>query len=131
MSPRQHACTPATFSGRRRKAIQFSDAFTTVIEFADQPGDVADACVTLAVHAGIAAADVLCCTHLGYHASGESHGEAIRLLEQVDKPLSAHLSTLLKLKQRAGYSHDAVTQDDLTRAKRAMNALVDAARQQR
>lgn len=128
MSPRTTECSPATTSGRRRKALQFADVFTTVIVFADQPGDVADACVTLAVHAGIASADVLCCTHLGHHASGESHEEAIRLLEQVNKPLSKHLTTLLRLKQRAGYGHDAVTKDDLTRAERAMNALVDAVR---
>jgi len=128
MSPRTTNCTPATISGRRKKAVQFSDAFATVIGFADQPGDVADACVTLAVHAGIAATDVLCCTRLGYHASGGNHEEAIRLLEQVDKPLSKHLTTLLKLKQRAGYSHDAVTKDDLSRAERAMGALVDAVR---
>ena len=40
--------------GRRSKANQFADAFATVLEFADEPGDVSDACVTLAVHAGIA-----------------------------------------------------------------------------
>lgn len=40
---------------------QFAEAFRTVHQLADEPGDVADACVTLAVHSGIASADVITC----------------------------------------------------------------------
>jgi hypothetical protein len=36
--------------------------------FADEDLDLDDACVTLLVHAGIAAADVVCCRRLGKHA---------------------------------------------------------------
>jgi len=58
MTQRDRTCGPGVQAGRARKAHQFADAFRTVFEFADEPGDVADACVTLAVHAGIAAAVV-------------------------------------------------------------------------
>jgi len=44
--------------GRMAKAKQFVDAAETVEALADDPNDVADAYVTLCVHAGIAAADV-------------------------------------------------------------------------
>lgn len=127
MNARTRRCTAASISGRRRKAVQFSDAFDTILEFADESGEVADACVTLAVHAGIAASDVLCCTKLGHHAVGAHHAEAIDLLKQVRPDLARQLATLLKLKQRAGYGHDAVTRDDLAKARRAMVALVEAA----
>lgn len=121
-------CTPAIVTGRLRKAEQFADAFTTVLEFADEPGDVSDACATLAVHAGIAAADVICCRAVGRHHQGEDHRGAIDLLAQFDTGLARHLKTLLDLKTLAGYSHDPITLSALKKAGRAMTALVDAAR---
>jgi hypothetical protein len=115
-------------SGRRRKAEQFADAFATILEFADEPGDVSDACATLAVHAGIAATDVICCAFLGRHHQGEDHRGAIDLLASVDSGLARHLKKLLDLKTLAGYSHDTITLAALKKAGRAMTALVDAAR---
>jgi hypothetical protein len=47
---------------------------------ADEAADVADAYVTLLVHAGIAASDVICCARLGEHAQGDNHVEAVALL---------------------------------------------------
>ncbi|NQW71719.1 MAG: hypothetical protein HQ453_03235 [Actinobacteria bacterium] len=128
MTPRTRKCTPAIVSGRRRKAEQFADAFATILEFADEPGDVSDACATLAVHAGIAATDVICCAFLGRHHQGEDHRGAIDLLASVDSRLARHMKTLLDLKTLAGYSHDTITLAALKKAGRAMTALVDAAR---
>ena len=129
MTPRIRTCTPAIISGRRRKAAQFADAFAIVLEFADEPGEVADACATLAVHAGIAAADVICCVRLGTHHHGENHSDAVALLAQVNKASSRHLKTLLDLKTMAGYSHEPLTLASLKRASRAMDALIQAALQ--
>ena len=128
MTSRTRACTPAIVAGRQRKADQFAEAFTTVLEFADRPGDVADACATLAVPAGIAAADVICCVRLGRHHHGEDHRGAIELLASVDRGLARQLKTLLDLKTLAGYSHDPITHASLKKAGRAMTALVSAAR---
>jgi len=47
------------------KAKQLVEAAETVEALADDANDVADAYVTLCVHAGIAAADVICCTRFG------------------------------------------------------------------
>ena len=55
-----------------------------MIETLVDDGDLADAYVTLCVHAGIAAADVICCTALGKHATGDDHNHAVALLRQVD-----------------------------------------------
>ncbi|MBU6213517.1 MAG: DUF4129 domain-containing protein [Actinomycetales bacterium] len=121
---RTRPCDSHVRAGRRTKAEQFADAFNTVWEYADEPGDVADVCVTLAVHAGIAASDVLTCARLGVHARGDNHGEAVALLRQVDPALATHLAALLEMKSKAGYGHAPATATDLKRAKRAMDALV-------
>lgn len=97
-------------------------------ELVDGHGEVADAYVTLCVHAGIAAADVICCASLGEHAQGEHHSEAIDLLAKADKDVAKHLRTLLNLKTKAGYSHTPATADEFKRAGRAAEALVEKAR---
>ena len=76
-----------------------------VAELADQADDVVDAYMTLLVHAGIAAADLICCARLGEHALGTDHGEAVALLKQAaGAKTSGHLSTLLAVKTKAGYT---------------------------
>lgn len=56
MSPRTHDCDEATVRGRLRKAEDFMTAASIVDDLADDASDMADAFVTLCVHAGIAAA---------------------------------------------------------------------------
>jgi hypothetical protein len=129
VTPRTRACTQQVRAGRLAKAIQFAEVFDQARILAEESAqDVADACVTLAVHAGIAAADVICCTRLGACASGENRAEAIALLRSADPDRATNLSTLLGMKSRAGYSPDPVNADMLRRAERAMTALLAAAR---
>ncbi|MGH8867731.1 MAG: hypothetical protein ACRDYU_07030 [Actinomycetes bacterium] len=125
---RTHPCSPRTRTGRLAKARQFLDAAATIDEFADDESDVSDAFVTLCVHAGIAASDVLCCARLGVHASGENHEYAVALLRKVDATLARDLATLLGMKTRSGYSAYATRVDDHRRAGRAAERLVAAAR---
>lgn len=75
------------------KADQFylaAETIATTIE--DQ--EIADAYVTLCVHAGIAA-DVICCARLGEHAHGDDHQEAIALLSKADRANATYLKVLL------------------------------------
>lgn len=109
------------------KANQFIEAADMIRELADEHEDVTDAYVTLCVHAGIAASDVICCARLGEHAQGENHDEAISLLAQADREGAKDLRTLLKLKTKAGYSHTPATADEFKRAGRAAQALVETA----
>jgi len=134
MSPRTNTCTEAIAAGRMRKAEQFSDAAETIREFADDEADVGDAYVTLLIHAGIAAADVICCQELGEHAQGEKHTDAIDLLRRAGKgggELAKALSTLLGVKTRAGYGHQPVNKDTRVRSTRAAEKLLQAARDRR
>lgn len=123
---RTHACTPAIHSGRRSKSRQFWDAAEAVRAPAYEAADVADAYVTLLIHASMAAADVICCARLGEHAQGESHDEAVTLLAKVDGELSKALGVVLSLKTKSGHSHLSASADDIRRAERAARKLVDA-----
>ncbi|OIH83438.1 hypothetical protein BLJ79_15270 [Arthrobacter sp. UCD-GKA] len=113
--------------GRLAKAVQFRKVATDALELADEAKDVADAVVTLCVHAGIAAADAICAFSLGEHAKGDDHREAVKLLATVDGEAAQHLGRLLKMKTKAGYGHDPVSGDNLKQAQRCMNLLLDAA----
>jgi hypothetical protein len=128
MATRTRPCDPGLIEGRRNKALQFLDAADTVREFADDEADVGDVYVTLCVHAGIAAADVLCCRALGYHVQGENHNEAVAELAKVGDQHSKDLRTLLGMKTRAGYSPGSVNADQRQRAERAAVRLVAAIR---
>jgi hypothetical protein len=125
---RTKPCDKALIEGRRRKAVQFLDAAETLREFADDEGDVGDVYVTLCVHAGIAAADVLCCRALGHHVQGENHNEAIAELTKVGKQHGKDLRVLLNVKTKAGYSSAPVSADQRKRAGRAAERLVEATR---
>jgi hypothetical protein len=114
--------------GRMAKAEQFASAALVIQELADESADIADAYVTLCVHAGIAAADTICAASLGEHARGENHDEAVTLLATVDKTAAAHLRALLGMKTLASYSHTPISGDRARRAGRAMGALMETAR---
>lgn len=117
-----------TQKGRRRKAEQFASAAIIVSEFAGNDDDINDAVVTLCVHAGIAASDVICIGTLGEYASGQNHQESLQLLRKANPVAAKQLDTLLGLKTLAGYSHESATATDRKRAERAMNALLEASR---
>ena len=120
-------CPKHIRAGRFRKSEQFHDAAQSVLALADDD-ELSDAFVTLCVHAGIAAADVICCAALGKHATGENHNTAVGLLRQADKEAAGHLKTLLDLKTKAAYTALTSSADDVKRATRAVEALVAAAR---
>ncbi|MDO5512210.1 hypothetical protein [Corynebacterium sp.] len=113
--------------GRLTKARQFLAVADDARDLHDSDETVADACVTLYVHAGIAAADAVCARHLGRHAKGQSHEEAVQLLAMVDRTAAQDLSVLLGMKTRAGYGHDSVTATQVLRASRLASRLVDLA----
>ena len=119
-------CTTAMRAGRLAKARQFHLAAETIETIVDDR-EIADAYVTLRVHAGIAAADVITCAKLGQHHSGDDHQGAIALLAKADQTAAKSLATLLGMKTRAGYSASVTSKRDQKRAARAVTALLRAA----
>jgi len=73
-------CTPSIRAGRLAKAKQFMEAADFIETLADDATDVADAYVTLCVHTGIAAADVICCARLDVHVRYKRARRAARQL---------------------------------------------------
>jgi hypothetical protein len=122
MTGRTRNCSASIQAGRLRKATEFHDAAVLVEEIAP------NAAVDLFVDAGIAAADVICCARLGAYAAGESHSEAVALLEKAEPGMAKHLRTLLGLKSKVAYTHQPVTAGERTKASRAASHLVEAAR---
>lgn len=112
--------------GRLAKAKQFLRAADDIRELSDGD-DVADACVSLYVLAGIAAADAICAGALGKYAQGQDHQGAITLLASVDQKASNSLGVLLGMKTRAGYGHDPISGTKLNSAERSARLLVDKA----
>ncbi|PRC62141.1 hypothetical protein C6A85_04670, partial [Mycobacterium sp. ITM-2017-0098] len=55
-------------------------------------------------------------------------GEAVGLLKQADTMLDKYLLVLLNIKSKVAYTHQAATADERKKAKRAAEALAEAAR---
>lgn len=119
-------CSDADRRGRMVKARQFLEAAELVKALADED-DLRDAVVTLCVHAGIAAADVVCCARLGEHATGQNHTEAVERLARVNRAWARELSKLLGMKTRAGYSSSPVSAAQARSALRGATLLVAVA----
>ena len=134
MTSRVRKADAAAIEGRLRKAEQFMEGAETIRDLADDERDVGDAYVTLCIHAGIAAADVVCSISLGEYTQGDDHAAAVSHLTKVrpdGRALGDSLRGLLTMKTRAGYSHEQVSASDRKRAGRAAERLLTAARQRR
>ncbi|MCS5732840.1 hypothetical protein [Herbiconiux daphne] len=118
---------PGVLDGRTTKMVQFVEATEIIFALADDD-DLRDVVVTLAVHAGIAASDVICLRRLGCYWQSGNHHDAIEHLRRADAESAGHLSTLLSLKTRAGYGHSTMSTSNVTRSVRAMQHLAAAAR---
>jgi hypothetical protein len=134
MATRVRECDEGMTAGRFKKAEQFLSAAETVRDLADDEAEVGDAFVTLCVHAGIAASDVICCLALGHFVQGDDHNQAVAELSKVrpdGKDLGNDLRALLMMKTRAGYAAPPVTPEHRKRAWRRAEALVKAAAERR
>ena len=115
-------CNSAVTAGRMSKAIEFFDAAEYLED--DKPNAAGD----LFVDAGIAASDVICCVRLGVHSSSGAHSEAVALLETADKGSGKHLSALLSLKNKAAYTHQALSTAECKKMNCAASHLVEVAK---
>lgn len=85
---------------------------------------------TLAVLAGIAASDAVCCAVLGQRSHGQDHRQAVSLLEQVapdGSELARDLERLLVIKDDAHYGLLHVSSQRAAAALRQARRLFDTA----
>jgi len=131
MATRMRECDEAFVKGRLGKAEQFLQSAAALRDVADDEAEYGDSVVTLCVHAGIAASDVICCNALGHFVQGDDHTQAVAELSKVTPDggrLGKDLRALLQMKTRAGYGGPVVTADQRKRAWRRAESLVEAAR---
>ncbi|PPF52848.1 hypothetical protein C5B94_11430 [Clavibacter michiganensis] len=113
---------------RFRKARRFGDAAELFADSAsDDVDEFGDAYVTLAVHAGIASGDVISILANGEYSPTGSHQESVAVLRRASPDAAKHLDRLLSLKTMAGYALRPVSADDVAKARRAHEALLDIA----
>ncbi len=75
----RRACPEGFAAARLAKANGFMEAAELTRTF-DEAVELRDACVTLWIHSGIAAADFVCCKRLGEYHSSSNHNSAVAVL---------------------------------------------------
>jgi hypothetical protein len=120
------AATRADAVGRRRVAEKYLEVARIA---ATEDGTAINVTVGIAVLAGIAAGDAICIAAIGRRYSGRGHTAAAELLGQVDKALGDELRDLVELKPGSHYAESLLSERSRTRALRAADTLVTAARE--
>jgi len=118
-------------AGEARRRREVAEKYLEAGELmAEEPEAAAgNVVVGIAVLAGIAAGDAICCVRLGERYRGTDHSEAVRLLARTDRDLSDELAKLVRLKPTSHYGFSFVTEDNRRQALRAASKLVRRARQ--
>ncbi|GAA5093612.1 hypothetical protein GCM10025760_24030 [Microbacterium yannicii] len=122
---RTKSCSATERAGR----LQQAEGFWSDAEDLQELGEASpNSLVTLYVHAGIAAADVVCCAKLGEYSNSANHSDAIALLEKADSSLAPSLARLVGMKTAAGYSVSSMSAQRVSTARSAAEKLMVAAR---
>jgi hypothetical protein len=127
---RTQTCTAADARTRLAHARKFLEAAELVsMEELDNPESV-NVAASLAVLAGIAAADAACCAALGRRSRGQDHRAAEVLVAEVlpnGREAAGQLRRLLNVKDAAQYGFIHVSGSELRGVLRQAHALVDFA----
>lgn len=133
MSPRQPSRTETCGLRQARVRLGQARAFLEVAELVGADHDelaTPGVAASLAVLAGIAAADAACCAALGRRSRGQDHRQALALLAQIvpkGASMSRDLDRLLTVKDDAHYGLLHVSAQRAAAALRQARRLVDAA----
>ena len=113
MVARTREMSKAEVRARQQHAHSFLGAAKLVKEFGpgDDIVDVANTVGSLAVLAGIAAADAISGAALGHRSASQSHGDAVALLKSINggAKLAPHLARLVDSKTEAQYAPALLT----------------------
>jgi hypothetical protein len=121
---RTRPCGPEEARGRLSKAKAFLVTAQTAL------GDLDDVAGANAVLAAIAAADALCCTHLGRMSRSLDHGDAVTLVRDVQpsgRKAATALERCLQVRRKAEYDARPLANADAARAVRHAGTLVGLA----
>jgi len=129
---RTSGCDSAEARKRLEMARQFFAVASLVADDRDEDASLlyANAASSLAILAGIAAADAACCAVLGERSRSQNHHDAERFVQEIQPDGAAaakHLRGLLNLKDKAHYGFLAVNGSELTSTLRKAEALISFA----
>lgn len=132
MSPagRTSDCTPADGRIRLDQARAFLEVAELVLDDSDDGLATPQVAASLAVLAGIAASDAVCCRRLGRRSRGQDHRQAIDLIASVhpDGPAMAKdLRRLLEIKDQSHYAASMVSAARADQAVQWARRLYDTA----
>jgi len=133
MSPRQTGRTETCGPQQARTCFTQARAFLEVAELVGAEPDEAatpGVAASLAVLAGIAAADAACCAALGRRSRGQDHRPVLALLAQIapnGQAMSRDLDRLLAVKDDAHYGLLQVSAQRAAAALRQARRIVDTA----
>lgn len=133
MSPRRNRtqdCGAAEAHRRLAHAHSFLDVAELTADEHDPSLEYASVAASVAILAGIAAADAACCMTLGRRSRSDDHHDAESLLLDITpggKQATGQLRQLLNLKDAAHYGFISVTAAELKRSLRQARQLVDFA----
>ena len=124
---RTQSCSARDARTRRSHARKFLEVAEIAADEKDQDPEYASAAASLAVLAGIAAADAACCKALGVRSRSEDHHDAERLLQRLSGGgiAARHLRDLLDLKDAAHYGFIDVSRPELRKALRRARSLLE------
>ncbi len=130
---RSRPCDRADAGVRLRHAESFLLVADLVLDQADDPFlALTSVAASLAVLAGIAAADAASCAALRRRARGQSHDEAVALIRTIEpggEAMARYLGRLLALKDDAHYGVLVVSRERARSAVGWARRLVGAARE--
>ena len=126
--------TQACSETQARQRLEHARRFIVVAELTadeDDPGvEYGSVTVSIAILAGIAAADAACCQELGKRSRSENHHDAEALLEQITpggKQAARQLRELINVKDTAHYGFINTSLPQLKRSLRQAKQLVEFA----
>jgi hypothetical protein len=131
---RTQACGGPQARQRLAQARSYLDVAELVSDENDPSLEYAGVAASIAILAGIAAADAACCQALGRRSRSDNHHDAEELLGQITpggKRAAGQLRQLVDVKDAAHYGFISVSAAQLKRALRQARHLVDFAEQVR
>jgi hypothetical protein len=128
--PRTQACGGPQARQRLGHARSFLEVAELAADVSDPSLEYGSVAVSVAILAGIAAADAASCQELGKRSRSENHHDAEALLEQITpggKRAASQLRQLIGIKDTAHYGFINVSAPQLKRSLRQARQLVEFA----
>jgi hypothetical protein len=123
---RSQRCSPQDARNRYSHAVKFLEVAEIAAGEHGQDPEYASVAVSLAVLAGIAAADAACCKALGERSRSQDHHDAEEFLRRVSggEDAAKQLHQLLGLKDEAHHGFFDISAGDLAKALRRTRAVL-------